>query len=171
MEYCFGDNGVAEMWDAPPNVDLDGDGTLEAIGLDFDGDGFRDDALADLDGDGMADHAVLDAGAGQRWFTDDGTGTWSMPAERGGSERGRSMRWLSLEGGPESGSDSADFDSDGVEDRLFDTDGDGMADRVLCGDSSGGYPRGYVDVDGDGRWDVTLVDRDGDGAADDARAL
>jgi hypothetical protein len=170
MDYCLGDQGAATMWSGPPDVDLDGDGTPEAIGLDFDGDGLRDDALADLDGDGVADHAVLDVGAGRRWFTDDGTGTWSTPAERAGAGSARSLRWFSLDGGPESGSDVTDFDADGVEDRLFDTDGDGLADRVLCGDGSG-YPRGYVDVDGDGRWDITLVDHDGDGAADDARTL
>ena len=39
---------------------MDGNGTLDAVGLDFDGDGALDDALADLDGDGIADHAVLD---------------------------------------------------------------------------------------------------------------
>ena len=30
---------------------------------------------------------------------------------------------------------------------------------------------GYVDTDGDGRWDVKLTDTDGDGAADAASAL
>ena len=41
---------------------------------------------------------------------------------------------------------------------------DGLADRAL----SGGSATGYVDTDGDGRWDVVLSDSDGDGKADAA---
>lgn len=52
MEYCIaGDDGSAGIWNRPFDVDLDGDGRLDAIGLDLDGDGLRDDALADFDGD------------------------------------------------------------------------------------------------------------------------
>src|SRR5882757_5944623 len=55
MEYCMGaDDDTAAIWNRPPDLDLDGDGRLDAIGLDFDGDGMRDDALADFDGDGVA---------------------------------------------------------------------------------------------------------------------
>ena len=87
MEYCLSaGDGAATMWDRGPDLDLDGDGRLDAVGLDFDGDGLTDDALADLDGDGIADHAVLDvgdlSGTGERYFTDDGTGTWAIAAER-----------------------------------------------------------------------------------------
>ena len=54
MEYCLGDaDGSATMWTADPNIDVDGDGTLDAVGLDFDGDGLVDDAVADTDGDGL----------------------------------------------------------------------------------------------------------------------
>ena len=60
MEYCLGGDGAAAIWDRPLDLDVDGDGHLDAIGLDLDGDGIRDDALADFDGDGLADHAVLD---------------------------------------------------------------------------------------------------------------
>ena len=71
MDYCLagdlpGHEGAAAIWHRPPDLDLDGDGRPDAIGLDFDGDGLSDDALADLDGDGVADHAVLD-------LDDDGT--------------------------------------------------------------------------------------------------
>ncbi len=63
MEYCLSaGDGAATMWDRGPDLDLDGDGRLDAVGLDFDGDGLADDALADLDGDGIAEHAVLDVG-------------------------------------------------------------------------------------------------------------
>jgi hypothetical protein len=85
MEYCLGDgDGSATMWNRGPDLDLDGDGRLDAVSLDFDGDGLADDALADLDGDGIADHAVLDLdndGVAESYFTDDGSGTWSVAAD------------------------------------------------------------------------------------------
>ncbi len=166
MDYCLGDDGTATMWTGPPDVDTDGDGLLDAVGLDFDGDGLRDDALADLDGDGLADHAVLDVGAGGRWFTDDGTGTWAVAAAQRAT--GAALRWQGLDGAEHTGGPLVDFDADGgVDDRLFDADGDGLADRVIAEDGS----VGYVDTDGDGRWDLTLADGDGDGAADSARVL
>ena len=166
MEYCLGNDGAATMWTGRADVDIDGDGVFDAIGLDFDGDGLRDDALADLDGDGLADHAVLDVGGEARWFTDDGTGTWGIASAP--RESAAALRWLSLDGVESSGGPLVDFDGDGqVDDRLLDADGDGRADRVIAEDKS----VGWVDVDGDGRWDVTLVDADGDGTADSANAL
>ncbi|MGB3482736.1 MAG: pullulanase [Mycobacterium sp.] len=165
MDYCLGSgDGSAAMWSGVPDVDTDGDGVFDGVLLDFDSDGLRDDALADLDGDGVADHAVLDIGAGESWFTDDGTGTWAVPLESVGT-RGDPMRWLSLDGIESTGGPMVDFDGDGlVDDQLIDSDGDGLADRVLADD----LRTGYVDIDGDGRWDVKLVDTDGDGAADAA---
>lgn len=167
MDYCLGDDGTATMWTGPPDVDSDGDGVLDAVGLDFDGDGLRDDALADLDGDGLADHAVLDVGSsGGRWFTDDGTGTWAIASTQRAA--GAGLRWHSLDGAEHTGGPLVDFDADGdADDRLLDADGDGLADRVIAEDGS----VGYVDTDGDGRWDVTLADADGDGSADSAGLL
>ena len=110
-----------------------------------------DDALADLDGDGVADHAVLD---GQSYFTDDGSGTWAVSVDRGGQ-----LRWFGLDGVEHSGGPlieygggpTVDLNGDGqADDRLLDTDGNGLADRTL----GGGV--GYVDTDGDGRWDIKL---------------
>src|ERR1700712_3538920 len=99
MEYCFGGgDGIASMWTGSPDIDTDGDGAMDGIGLDFDGDGLRDDALADLDGDGIADHALLDVdddGTGESWFTDDGSGTWSVPVDRVSRDGGQ-LRWLAL---------------------------------------------------------------------------
>ena len=93
MEYCLGDgDGSATMWTAQPDVDADGDGVLDAVGLDFDGDGLLDDAMADLDGDGIADHLVRDHAAAASYFTDDGTGTWAVSADRTG------LRWFGLDG-------------------------------------------------------------------------
>jgi hypothetical protein len=49
---------------------------------------------------------------------------------------------------------------------VIDSDGNGLADRAVSDAPSGAI--GYVDVDGDGRWDIQLADTDGDGAADTA---
>lgn len=175
MEYCLGPgDGTASMWTGQPDVDADGDGTLDGIGLDFDGDGLRDDALIDADGDGVADHAALDFGsedAGARWFTDDGTGTWALSAEHATRAAG-GLRWVALDGVEHTGGPLIDFDDDGAaDDRVYDLDGDGLADRVLCGDGGDGFDTGYVDTDGDGQWNTKLLDTDGDGAADQATAL
>src|SRR5882672_10529300 len=157
MEYCIGDaNGSATMWTADPNMDLDGDGSLDAVGLDFDGDGLLDDAMADLDGDGLADHMVRDRASEAAYFTDDGTGTWAVAVDRAGQ-----LRWFGLDGVEHTGGPLVDFDGQGpADDRLIDADGDGVADRVLCPREGG--VTGYVDTDGDGRWNVRLTDSNGD---------
>jgi hypothetical protein len=175
MEYCFGGgDGIASMWTGSPDIDTDGDGAMDGIGLDFDGDGLRDDALADLDGDGIADHALLDVdddGTGESWFTDDGSGTWSVPVDRVSRDGGQ-LRWLALDGTEHTGGPLIDFDVDGMaDDRVLDSDANGLADRVLIGDGAAGFEAAYVDTDGDGHWDVKLVDADGDGTADDATGL
>jgi hypothetical protein len=169
VDYCLaGDDGTAAMWNGQPDLDLDGDGRLDAISLDFDGDGMRDDALADFDGDGVADHAVLDLnndGTPEAFFTDDGTGTWAVAVDRGGQ-----LRWFGLDGVEHTGGPLVDFDGHGrLDDRLFDTDGNGVADRVLCAGENG--VTGYVDTDGDGHWNVRLTDINGDGLADGASSL
>lgn len=169
MEYCLGaDDGAAIMNNGHPDLDLDGDGRLDAVRLDFDGDGLPDDALADFDGDGIADHAVLDLdddGLAESYFTDDGSGTWAVAVERGGP-----LRWFGLDGVEHTGGPLIDFDGAGDgHDRLLDTDGDGLADRVLVAGKHG--VTGYVDTDGDGRWDIRLTDLDGDGLADDAAPI
>jgi hypothetical protein len=172
VDYCLaGDDGTAAIWNRPPDLDLDGDGRLDAVGLDFDGDGMRDDALADFDSDGVADHAVLDLdddGTPETTFTDDGSGTWGVAVDRSGQ-----LRWFGLDGVEHTGGPLVDFDGlDGqgrADDRLLDTDHNGVADRVLCGGEDG--VTGYVDTDGDGRWNVRLTDSDGDGLADGASNL
>jgi hypothetical protein len=176
VDYCLAsDDGGAAIWHGPPDLDLDGDGRLDAIGLDFDGDGMRDDALADVDGDGLADHAVLDLnddGTPETTFIDDGSGTWAV-AVGVFVGKGGQLRWFGLDGVEHSGGPLIDFDGRGVagrpDDRLLDTDGNGLADRVLCAGDNG--MTGYVDTDGDGRWNVRLTDTDGDGLADGASNL
>src|ERR1700739_3409538 len=165
------DAGTAAIWPGQPNLDLDGDGRFDAVGLDFDGDGINDDALADFDGDGVADHAVLDLdndGTPEAYFTDDGSGMWGVAVDRGGE-----ARWLGLDGVEHTGGPLVDFDGVDVkghaDDRLLDTDGNGVADRVLCAGENG--VTGYVDTDGDGKWDVRLTDTNGDGLADGASNL
>ena len=169
MEYCIsGDGGTAAIWNHPPDLDLDGDGRFDAIGLDLDGDGLRDDALADLDGDGIADHGLVDLdndGNPESYFTDDGTGTWAVAVDRGGQ-----LRWYGLDGAEHTGGPLVDFDGLGrLDDRLVDADGDGLADRVLCVGENG--VTGYVDTDGDGHWNVRLTDTNGDGLADGASVV
>jgi hypothetical protein len=178
MEYCLSaGDGAANMWERGPDLDLDGDGRLDAVGLDFDGDGLADDALADLDGDGIAEHAVLDvgnvgeiSGTGERYFTDDGTGTWAIAAERPPRPL-TGLRWFGLDGVEHTGKPVAEFGPDvGTDDvRFLDSDGNGLADRAITSGADG--LTGYVDSDGDGRWDVKLTDTDGDGTADAASAL
>ena len=168
MDYCLGDgDGTAAIWSGEPNLDVDGDGVFDAIGLDFDGDGLLDDAMADLDGDGLVDHAVLDLdddGHAEASFTDDGSGTWAVSADA--KDRSGQLRWFGLDGAEAEGGPLVDFDGDGqIDDRLLDADRDGLADRALVGDQA------YVDADADGKWDVRLADTDGDGAADTAAQL
>ena len=106
-----GDDGAAAIWHGQPDLDLDGDGRLDAVGLDFDGDGLADDALADLDGDGLADHAVLDLdndGTAESYFTDDGSGTWAAAVDQGGQ-----LRWYTLDGVEHTGGPLVDFDGHG----------------------------------------------------------
>jgi hypothetical protein len=169
MEYCLGDpDGSATMWTAEPDVDVDGDGVVDAVGLDFDGDGLLDDALADLDGDGIADQLVRDNGGEAAYFTDDGSGTWAVSVDPLGSgpQPARGLRWFGLDGTEHTGGPLVDVDADGQsDDRLVDADDNGLADRA---DSLG---QAYVDTDGDGRWDVKLSDGDGDGRADGADEL
>ena len=49
--------------------------------------------------------------------------------------------------------------------RLLDADGDGLFDRGF------GDGVAYVDIDGDGRWDLKLTDSNDDGRADTANDL
>lgn len=137
--------------------------------MDFDGDGLFDDALVDLDDDGLADRVALDLdddGSPESMFADDGSGTWAMTPGLDGR-----IRWVGLDGIEHPATGQVDFDADGLVDRLLDTDRDGSADRVLLAGEGGGFPAGYVDTDGDGRWDIRLRDGDGDGTADQASGL
>lgn len=162
MDYCLGGgDGAAAIWSAPPDIDLDGDGVLDGVRMDLDGDGLFDDALGDTDGDQRADFAAVDGdddGLPETTSGDDGAGGWTLSGAA-------PLRWFGIDGGQHSGL-PADVDGDGVGERLLDTDRDGQADRAVRADGAAGY----VDTDGDGRWDLELTDDDGDGAADAVRS-
>ena len=170
MDYCLGaGDGTASIWTGQPDLDIDGDGDFEGLRMDLDGDGLFDDALVDADGDGLADHLALDLdddGTPESMHGDDGFGTWAMTP----GPEGR-LRWLGLDGAEHTAAGPVDFDVDGLLDRLLDTDRDGSADRVLLAGDDGGFSAGYLDTDGDGRWDLRLLDVDGDGAADQSSRL
>lgn len=132
IEYFFGiGDGALQRWTSPADLDLNGDGILDAVALDFDGDGLLDDAMWDSDGDGVADLAVLDLdddGTPEAQFADGGRGLWEVA--RGTVEPGPGER-----GSP--GRDVLDTDGDGVGDLvLLDTDGDGYADAYRPADGS-----------------------------------
>lgn len=147
MDYCLdAGDGTASIWTGPAELDLDGDGLFDDTMTDLDGDGFADHAALDLDDDGVPEAHVTDDGSG-KWLT----GGMSGP-----------LRWLGLDG-VEHTDPVADVDGDGQPDQLLDVDRNGLADRALVG-----HGLGYVDIDGDGRWDVALQDADGDGRADAA---
>lgn len=170
MDYCLdAGDGTASIWTGQQDFDLDADGLLDGVRLDLDGDGMFDDVLADIDGDGLAEAAALDLdgdGVPETRFADDGSGSWAV----GASGASGPLRWFDLDGVEHPGAGAeVDIDGDGVTERLLDVDRDGLADRALRTD--GASSTGYVDTDGDGRWDVTLVDTDGDGAADGAGGL
>jgi hypothetical protein len=168
MEYCLdAGDGTASMWTGQPDIDLDGDDVFDGVRLDFDGDGVFDDAIADADGDGVGDYAALDLdddGTPEARYTDDGSGGWTVSGTAD-----RPLRWFTLDGAERTG--PGDIDGDGVTDRLLDADRDGLADRALRAADDGSVRTGYVDTDGDGRWDLMLTDPDGDGSADTAAPL
>lgn len=160
MDYCLdAGDGTAAIWTSEPDIDLDGDGELDAVRMDLDGDGAFDDVLADLDDDGLADHAGYGPDGARNLHPDDGTGSWGLA--------GGALRWFGLDGTQGPAGAPTDVDADGRPEELLDTDRDGLADRAL----TPGGEQGYVDTDSDGRWDLLLRDVDGDGMADAAGDL
>ncbi|MBM7770679.1 hypothetical protein JOD54_000883 [Actinokineospora baliensis] len=92
IEYRFGTGDSApNVHHGEANVDVDGDGTNDAIAVDFDGDGRYDDSMWDSDGDGVADTALLDYnddGVAESAYNDPtGLGTWNEKGI-GGDESG-----------------------------------------------------------------------------------
>ncbi|GAA4802505.1 hypothetical protein [Tomitella cavernea] len=163
ITYAFGTgDGELTEWSTPAGLDVDGDGTVDAVELDFDGDGLIDDAMWDSDADGVADTTCLDvadgAGGGERWFVDaTGDGTWAteIPVERGAGGPGGPQtpaerdRVVGTAGGPDHPGAGAGRGGDGSSGRQHDG-------RLL------------VDSDGDGVPDTQLADSDGDGYLDTA---
>ena len=152
MDYCLdAGDGTAAIWTGPAGLDLDGDGLLDDLMIDGDGDGMGDYADLDLDDDGVPEAR----------YTDDGTGTWAVSGVPPPP-----LRWLDLHGTEHTGL-VGDVDGDGTPEQFLDVNRDGLADRAVSEHAA----TGYVDIDGNGRWDITLVDSDGDGSADGAGPL
>ena len=135
MEYCLGDgDGSATMWDRGPDLDLDGDGRLDAVGLDFDGDGRSTTRwpTSTATASPITPCWISTTTAPRRrYFTDDGSGTWAVAVSR----RGRASATAAgcgLDGVEHTGGPLVDFDGDGqADDRLLDSDGNGLADRAI----------------------------------------
>lgn len=191
IDYVFGPgDGTLSRWSSAADLDLDADGTLDAVSIDFDGDGRADDAMWDVDGDGHADVAALDIdddGRPERQYRDSGRGLWDVAVGQGVTA-GQGDAGAPGEV-PQGGADDTTSD-DGPKrvpeptpragrqpsTQRLDLDGDGRVDAEVVdtgvGDSgaagSGAERRLYVDSDGDGNFDTVLVDSDGDGVADAA---
>ena len=132
IEYGFGTGDEMSSWRSPADLDLDGDGVLDAVALDFDGDGLIDDAMWDTDADGVADRSVLDLdddGVPETQFADGGSGLWERPVDGSAGTR-------------ESEPDAQKPDAQKPAESVLDTDGDGEPDTVL------------IDTDGDGYADA-----------------
>ncbi|MFT4042463.1 MAG: FG-GAP-like repeat-containing protein [Gordonia sp. (in: high G+C Gram-positive bacteria)] len=166
IDYLFGTGeGELTRWSSPADLDVDHDGTYDAVRLDFDGDQRVDDALWDLDGDGQADVAVLDV-AGRdggaldhdeadetaHFYRDSGRGLWDVAVEPATLPLGHTNAVPAPLPSP------APPAPERAE--ALDLDGDGRNDAVISG------RRLRIDTDGDGTADIELVDTDGDGRAD-----
>lgn len=159
------------------NGDTDGDGTPDYLdtSIDEDGDGIPDiiEGTGDTDGDGVPD--FLDTDSDNDGVPDrlELPGLDSDHDNDGISD----LFDVDFTGGVDANGDGiddapiADFDGDGRNDLVdVDTDGDGIPDYIESG--AWGF-----DSDGDGiddRWDADTagnVDANGDGIADDAKAV
>ncbi len=196
IDYVFGPgDGTLSRWSSATDLDLDADGTPDAVSIDFDGDGRADDAMWDVDGDGHADVAALDIdddGRPERQYRDSGRGLWDVAVGQGVTAgqgdaavpgelpRGQSGDATGEEGserlpgptpraGRQPSTQRLDLDGDGRVDAEVVDAGAGDSEAVEPGAAgSGAERRLYVDSDGDGNFDTVLVDSDGDRVADAA---
>ncbi len=185
IEYIFGTgDGLVTHWSTPADLDLDGDGVLDAVVLDFDGDGLIDDALWDSDGDGAADIMVLNF-----WTVDFGEGG-DLPGRSQGPSAAGVVQGSTAAQGYTAAQWYTDPDGDGTWSgyRQGGPDQAAPVDSVdvvtpACPTEPGPEPRPtppvvvaepapavLVDSDGDGVLDTGLTDTDGDGLLDTASA-
>lgn len=166
LEYWFGTgDGDPSTWTSVPDLDLDGDGSLDAVRLDFDGDGAVDDAMWDVDADGSVDRAVLDVGSrAARYFADPArTGVWGLEVAGAGPAPDPVPAlhgWRAV-----------DYDGDGAtDDAVADFDGDGTPDVVLVSTRDDTRPDTVLVAEEEpDRLSVRLTDSDGDGRLDTVR--
>lgn len=171
IEYGFGTgDGHVSVWHSPADLDISGDGVLDAVLLDFDGDGLVDDAMWDSDGDGIADTVLLGIYGDDpvRGFVDGaGDGTWAHEVDPPdgpdtGSAGGVEIGTPVIESGPA----AAPGDCPAVGPAA---DAGGAAPVVVAAPDGGGML--WVDTDGDGLLDTRLSDTTGDGLLDTAETV
>lgn len=143
LDFGSGDEEIQESY--AEELDLDGDGTADALGVDSNGDGVIDTVLIDTDGDGVEDITYIDTNY-------DGTFDTYMETHD-----------YNQDGVVDSVTTYSDTDEDGNYDQMvqaYDSDGDGTLDTFET----------HYDMDGDGKEDAVVeeyfLDRDGDGEID-----
>ena len=188
IEYVFGPgDGMLSRWSSPADLDLDSDGTPDAVAVDFDGDGRADDALWDVDGDGRADIAALDVdddGRPERLYRDSGRGLWDIAVADDDVAGKRGVGGAKAEAERDEGAGDAERNEPGAGDGGPPAGGEQPQSRESSESSrSPDPPRAgrqpspqRLDLDGDGRVDAEVIgsgkqrrlyiDQDGDGAFD-----
>ncbi|WP_211229372.1 hypothetical protein [Nakamurella lactea] len=174
LTYIFGGTDYS----GKPDVDVDGDGTLDGIRLDFDGSGHRDSIAYDSDGDGAVDTILVssrhDGTYDTAYYDHSGNGAWDTaesvsmqlgpPDDEPGQADGPDATGVTL---------SYSFGDSHTPTQIYtgladtDVDGDGVADGIaLDFDGSGHRDAVAYDSDGDGTVDTILVSSKHDGTFD-----
>lgn len=149
-------------------ADLDGDGSVDQLGLDLDGDGYVDTVVTDLDGDGEVDTIQLDT-------TEDTILDTTLSSREDVNEyleesAGQSTTGVSHTQVPGDAQvvGTVDRSGDGVHDTVvLDLDGDGVADAEVSENVDGAATTLSLDTNKDGIIDEVYTDYDGDGVVDE----
>lgn len=173
--------------DAGPDavrLDFDGDGRVDDLLWDADGDRRADHAVLDLDDDGRAERAFTDPSGRGVWDAAVAGAALTLADGPGSPGVGDPVVWADVRGRSGEGTAEQDSDGDGRADAVAvevdhdprsaelvcDLDGDGRAEQLLVDHGRDGvFESAYLSSSGPvatARWDVLLVDADGDGAVE-----